>query len=290
MRATIDCIPCFLRQALEGVRFTSDDPEVHERVLREILRLMAQVDLTQPPPAVAQIIHKQLRVLVHNADPYRAAKERANSTALALLPELQARVAKAADPFDMATRLAIAGNVIDLAAKSELGSCEIRTEIQKASSKPLAGDIEALRRAVSEARRILYLTDNAGEIVFDSLLLERLPAGKVTVATRGAPVINDATLADARAAGLGDIAGEVIENGSDAPGTVLADCSPAFVCRFNESDLVIAKGQGNFESISNEAFDGAFKRIFYLFRVKCPVVAERSDRPVGSHVLMHEIS
>jgi len=102
----------------------------------------------------------------------------------------------------------------------------------------------------------------------------------VTVAVRGSPVINDATRADARAAGLEGLAG-IIDNGSDAPGTLLAECGPEFLRRYAEADLVVAKGQGNFESLGEERRD-----MFFLFKVKCPVIARHAGHPVGANVLM----
>jgi uncharacterized protein with ATP-grasp and redox domains len=131
------------------------------------------------------------------------------------------------------------------------------------------------------ARSILYLADNAGEIVFDRLLIERLPAGRVTVVVRGAPVINDATRADAQVAGLDRIA-EIIDNGSDAPGTVLEDCSAQFRERFESADVIIAKGQGNFETLS-----AAGANICFLLKIKCPVLATHTGIELGTQALIH---
>ncbi len=134
-------------------------------------------------------------------------------------------------------------------------------------------------QAAARAGRILYLADNAGEIVFDRLLVEALAPQRVTLAVRGTPVLNDATAADARAVGLTEIC-EVIDNGSDAPGTVLEDCSREFRQRFSTADLIIAKGQGNFETLSE-----APGNIFFLFKVKCPVIATRTGLPEEAQVL-----
>jgi len=279
MKTHLDCIPCFARQALEAVRRISVDPAVHERVLREVLRWAADVDMDQPPPVMAQRLHRRLREIIGVEDPYRAAKDAQNRLALDLLPSLEVEVRSAADPLDMAVRLAIAGNVIDMGVNGAVTEAEVRESVAQALRQPLAGDLDGFRRAVAEARNILYLADNAGEIVFDRILIERLPAGRVTLAVRGAPIINDATRADARAAGLEGLV-EIIDNGSDAPGTLLRDCGRDFRRRFAEADMVLAKGQGNFETLSEER-----RLIFFLFKVKCPVIAEDSGWPVGTHVL-----
>jgi hypothetical protein len=190
-------------------------------------------------------------------------------------------VQRSDDPFAAAVRLAVAGNVIDLGAKGGLTEDEVRQAASAALDHPLVGDVELLRQAATTAQSILYLTDNAGEIVFDRVLIEQLPRDRVTVAVRGRPAINDATREDAAAAALQEIA-EVIDNGSAIPGTVLSDCSSEFRRRFAEADLVIAKGQGNFETLNDVPAP-----LFCLFRVKCAIIAEHCGHPEGSHVVWH---
>ncbi len=279
MKTHLDCIPCFLRQTLDAVRLVTNDEAIHERLLHEVLREIGTLDSRQPPPAMGQRIHRRIRELVCQADPYAAAKEQYNRLALRYLPDLRARVSMSAAPLNTAVRLAIAGNVIDMGVNAALAEGQIHEAIEDALTGPLHGDVDGLATAVSDANAILFLGDNAGELVFDRLLLERLPLDKVTVAVRGAPVINDATLDDAQVAGLLELV-EVIDNGSDAPGTILDDCSAAFRRRFDAADLVIAKGQGNFETLSDLEKD-----IFFAFMVKCPVIAREAGCDVGSLIL-----
>lgn len=279
MKTSLNCIPCFVRQALDAARQLSADMTFHERILRDVLRWTSEMDLNQSPPVLGQRIHRHLRELTENDDPYRQAKEDQNRMALALLPELEAMVASAADPLETAIRLAMAGNVIDLGANSAITASHVHRSVQQALSAPFAGETDALRQALSTAQSILYIADNAGEIVFDRLLIEQLSPPRVTLAVRGAPVINDATLADARATGL-DALVPVIDNGSDAPGTVLDDCNEAFLQYYHEADLIIAKGQGNFETLSD-----APDNIFFLFQAKCPVIAAHVGQPVGTHIM-----
>jgi uncharacterized protein with ATP-grasp and redox domains len=281
MITSLDCVPCFARQALDAARAASADPLLHERILRDVLGMIAAGDLNQPPPAFAQRMHRRLRELTGVPDPYRAEKDHSNHLALELLPDLSARISTAADPFKPAVRFAAAGNIIDLAAKTGISECDIKSAIESAVTEPFVGDLSSFHAATAAASSILYLTDNAGEIVFDRLLIEQLPAGRVTVVVRGAPVINDATKADAEAAGLDQIA-EIIDNGSDAPGTVLEDCSTEFRKRFESADVIIAKGQGNYETLSN-----THRSIFFLLKIKCPVVALRTGIAVGTQALIH---
>lgn len=279
MRTSIDCIPCFVRQTLEAARFVSDYPSVHEGVLREILRCLASLDLDRSPPFVGQMIHRRLRELTENPDPYREAKDRHNRLALQLLPELKELVRKSEDPLKTSALLAITGNVIDLGARGDLTEDEVRSSIARTFSEPFHIDIEHLRKEIGKASSILYLADNAGEIVFDRLLIEELPVEHVVVAVRGAPVINDAVMDDATTAGLHGLV-RLVSNGSDAPGTILNDCSLEFQSCYRNADLVIAKGQGNYETLSSEE-----KNIFFLFKIKCKTVASHTGFKPGTNVL-----
>ncbi len=280
MRTSLDCLTCLVRQALEASRFVSDDPALHERVARDVLRMAAEFDFAQSPPLLAQRVQRRIRELTGAVDPYAELKLRADRVVLAALPALSAEVGAADDPLAAAVRLAIAGNTIDAGAYGAGSVDRMARGLAAAKARPFSGDLEGFRRAVASAREILYLVDNAGETVLDRLLAERLPAGRITFAVRGAAVLNDATREDAARAGL-DSLGEVIDNGSDAPGTVLAECSDTFRRRFAAADLVIAKGQGNYETLSEVDRD-----IFFLFAVKCDVAARHSVRPRGALALV----
>ncbi len=280
MRTYFDCIPCFLRQTLDALRRVTGDEAVQEKVLREVLRAAGEMDLRRSPPAMGQVIHRLIREATGNPDPYREVKERLNRFALDLYPGLRRRVEEANDPFEAAVRLAAAGNVIDLGVKSSIEEAEIAGVIEDSLDALL--DVEAVgrfRRAAESAGRILYIGDNAGEIILDRLLVEHLGPEKVAFAVRGAPVINDATIADAEASGMAELV-EVIDSGSDAPGTILEDCSEEFRRRFDGADLVLAKGQGNYETLSD--VEGP---IFFLLKAKCSVIAGHLGCPVGSLVL-----
>ncbi len=279
MLTALNCVPCFVRQTLEAVRFITSDTAAQEKALRTVLRAAADMDLSQPPPIFALQIHRNLRDITGIEDPYRLSKDRFNRLALAILPGLRELARESADPFLTVVRLAIAGNVIDMGVNRDLSEDKIMESIQDALSEPFHGEIEEFRKAAFRAKKILYLADNAGEIVFDRLLIERLPPGRMTVAVRGGPILNDATHEDARISGLCDIA-EVIDNGSSAPGTILQDCSPDFREHFAEADLIIAKGQGNFETL-----DDIPANLFFLFKVKCRVIASAVGLDEGTQVL-----
>jgi damage-control phosphatase, subfamily I len=279
MKTYFDCIPCFIRQALNSARLVTDDEIVHEQVLRSVLQATSEMDLRDSPPAMGQYIHRMIRKTTGNSDPYREIKDRFNQLALELYPTLKARIESSANPLETALKLAIAGNVIDFGVNNKLEESTVYESVENALMSTIDGDFERFSDAVSRADNILYLADNAGEIVFDRLLIERLPLERITLAVRGFPVINDATMDDARAAGITGLV-EVMDNGADVPGTILQECNEAFIKRFREAELIIAKGQGNYETLSE-----AEKDIFFILKAKCPVIARDLGCQVGSLVL-----
>ena len=279
MKTCLDCIPCFVRQALAAARMLTADVEVHETIVRDVLLWTAEIDFSISAPAMAQRIHRRLRHLLDVDDPYAEVKRRQNEMGLSFVPILRKEIASAEDPFALALRLAVAGNVIDLGVSDEVSREDISEAIHFALSKPILGDIDRFRDEVHSAQSILYLTDNAGEVAFDRLFIEQLPKEKIVIAVRGGPAINDATLSCAEHVGLTKLA-KVIDNGTDAPGTLRDQCSDEFNEHWANSSLVIAKGQGNFESLNHENAN-----IFFLFKAKCDVVAKSCAVPKGSCLL-----
>jgi uncharacterized protein with ATP-grasp and redox domains len=282
MKTYLDCIPCFVRQGLDAARLATDDEQIHEQVVREVLRLAADLDMNQTPPAMGQQIHRLIRELTGNEDPYHEMKRRFNRLAMEMCGELARRAKMAKDPLEAAVRLAIAGNIIDLGVKTSIAESAIEGVVQNCLTAEFDGQqVEAFRNSVHQAEKILYLADNAGEIVFDRLLIEQLPREKITAAVRGRPVINDATMEDAKFVGLTGIV-EVIDNGSNAPGTILETCSQRFRDQFENADLIIAKGQGNYETLSD-----LDKNIFFILKAKCPVIAGHIGCEIGDMILCH---
>jgi uncharacterized protein with ATP-grasp and redox domains len=280
VRTYFDCIPCFVRQVLDSVRMITDDEQLHEKVLREALQMASEMNLSQSPPAMAQKIHRFIREITGVDDPYLEEKNRFNTLALQLYPKLKQQVEASIDPIETAVRLAIAGNIIDFGVNSAVEPSQVERTIAESLTDPLDTEsLEMFKDVISQAKDILYLGDNAGEIIFDRLLIEQLPFEKMTFVVKGEPILNDAVMEDAQIVGLMDIV-DVIDNGSDAPGTILDDCSETFRRRFDRSDVVIAKGQGNYETLSD-----VDKNMFFLVRPKCNVLARHLGCEIGSLVL-----
>jgi uncharacterized protein with ATP-grasp and redox domains len=276
MRTYLDCYPCFLRQALDAARKAGAGVEQQKAVLSRVLDVLREVEPSSTPPEIGYRVHRIVRRVVNDGDPYQAAKEASTHQALALYPRLKALVAQADEPLDAAVRLSIAGNIIDLGPAQEY---DLWSTVERVLAQPYAVDDRlALRAALSSAGRVLVLADNAGETVFDRLLIETLDV-PVTYAVKGGPVLNDATREDALAAGVGRVA-EIVDTGSDAPGTILDWCSEEFRRLYEGAELVVAKGQANYETLSEEG-----PEVFFLLQAKCPIIARDAGVPVGSIVL-----
>ena len=279
MKTHYDCIPCFVRQTLETVKLTSGNASLHEKALREILSILSRIDFNKEPVIMGRKIQQLIHRLSGDSDPYRALKQQFNQMALDLYPRLKAQVSSAGNAFETAARLALAGNMIDFGTGRMFETAQVSATIELALSANLKGDIQSLEQAARTAHSILYLGDNCGEIVFDRLFIEQLVPDRVTYVVRAAPIINDATMNDARFTGMKDLT-RVIDNGSDAPGTLLSECSQEFKTAFENADLIIAKGQGNYETLH-----ASERPIFFMLKVKCAAVARHIGHEIGSYVI-----
>lgn len=279
MKTYADCYLCFLRQTLSLTRHFGLDDEARVHVMKRVMAVLLEIDPHNTPPRAATGIQEIIREETGRADPYATLKERSTQDALALLPKLRSLVRDADDPFYTAVRLAIAGNIIDYAA---MDGYDLQASVERALQEPLVIDhTAALREAIARAEWVLYLSDNAGETVFDRLLVEQIET-PVYYAVRSGPVSNDATEQDATAAGVHEVA-QIVANGSNTLGTLLDRCSEEFQRMFAQAEVIIAKGQANYETLS-----GGGKRLFFLLQTKCDVVARHAGVPVGSHVALQD--
>ncbi len=243
-------------------------------------RLMDNGEDKITPLIQRELLHK-FRDMNGITDPYLKEKEKSNKIALKLYKQWKPKVLASANPFSLSLRMAIAGNIMDYGTDQEF---DVHETIHKAMHVDFAIDDSALlMHKIQEAKNILYLGDNAGEIVFDKLFLETIAHKHVVYAVRGAPVLNDATLKDAREIGI-DLVADVISNGYDAPSTVLSQCSSEFLEVYNSADLIISKGQGNLEGLISERDP----RLFFLLMVKCDVIGEVLNVKKGSVVVFNQ--
>jgi uncharacterized protein with ATP-grasp and redox domains len=278
MKTYLDCIPCALKQALDAGRIAGADERLQKKILDEVCRLIPRFPLNATPPQMGVEIHRLIRELTSNSDPYKKVKRYSQRIALGMYPRLKEEVKKAQDPLATALKIAAIGNVIDFAINDAV---KIQKELEDISNHTFAiFEYDRFRESLANADTILYLGDNAGETVFDRVLIEEIVAGKeLCYGIRGAPVINDALEEDAKEAGI-DESARIVSNGSDAPGTFLESCSDEFRDIFLNADMIISKGQGNFESLYGEGYS-----VFFLFKIKCLPVARELNGSVGDLIL-----
>jgi uncharacterized protein with ATP-grasp and redox domains len=274
-----ECFPCFMRQAVFAIGKGTRDEEVTFRILKAVVKDMRDADVSLSPAHATSHMHRRIRDML-GLDPFEDLKVRYTDEALSLYPRLKQVVAGSEDRVSTAARLAIAGNVIDFGIYSEV---DIAGTVERALNEPLAVDHSgAFGDSLDSTGKVLYLLDNAGESVFDRILIEELiEMGKTVIAVaKGGPVINDCTRADARRAGI-DSGAILMDSGSDAVGTILRETSREFRELFeNESVFVISKGQGNFETLLQER-----RPIAFLFQSKCDVLSRFLGLPKGSMIL-----
>lgn len=284
MKVHLDCFPCFVKQAMIAARLCTKDAGLQAEVVRGVLDVMKATDMLKPPAYSTTFLHRKIRKIL-GKDPFKDIKSEYNQIALGLYPELKKKIQQAANPLNTALRLAIAGNVIDFGIFT---SVDIVGTIERALNNPLTIDhSNEFTQALNKTEDVFYLLDNAGEIVFDRLLIEVL-AGmgkKVKAVVKGEAVLNDSTREDADESGLWGVC-EIIDNGSDCIGTIIELTSAAFQQEFNKSGFVISKGQGNFETMWQTPHEKG-RDIFYLLQSKCDVVSKELGIAKGSMLLMY---
>ncbi len=281
MKTYIECIPCFFNQAINTAKRLNLDDGIQKRIINEICREVMRFPLTCTPPEMGHFIYSSIKKMTGNPDPFKDIKEKSNKMAKGILTSILKNNEKISDKLAFAIKLSAAGNIIDFGIPGKENPEKEVKEILKKDFKIFHYD--ALKESLKNSKKLLYLTDNAGEIVFDKFLIEQIKEIypiEITLAVRGAPIINDATIKDAEECGLTDIV-KVIQNGYDAPGTVLSHCSKEFLRIYEKTDIIISKGQGNFESL-----EGNDKEIFFIFCAKCKTVAKHINSSVGDIVLI----
>ena len=274
MKTYFDCYPCFLRQALRAARISGADEIQQYSTLQNTLSLLQNLPADANPTEIGYRIHQIVREIVDTPDPYQAIKKISTQQAMAFYPKLKDMLQQSQDPLALAIRLSIAGNIIDFGVSDQIP--DLWETVERVIQQPYAiDDSETFKAYLKTAGHILYLADNAGETVFDRILIESLPVPVIYV-VKSSPFVNDATLPDALAAGL-DTCATLISNGAQAAGTILSLCSETFRQHFENAPLIISKGQANYETLSD-----AGAKVFCLLQVKCPVIGLDLGLPVGS--------
>ncbi|AEF95856.1 damage-control phosphatase ARMT1 family protein [Methanotorris igneus] len=288
MKIRPECAICITRQVVDAAREITDDEKKQFKLVKDCLGVIREVYGEDAVPAwMGTHVHRYLKKISGNDDPYKRLKEIANKIALNYLEKIKDYV-EVDDDLERLRRkvkATIAGNVIDFGPYST--DIDIVSKIKETIEGDLKVDYsEELLKDLKSSKKVFYICDNAGEIVFDRILIEEIKkyVDEVVVAVKGKPILNDATLEDAKLVGIDKIA-KVITTGSDIIGIILEECSEEFLKEFESSDLIIAKGMGNYESLT-EYEDKINKPIYYILKAKCVPVAENIGVNVGDNVLL----
>jgi len=264
MKTYLECIPCFVNQAFKTASIATNDQDKVKAVLDSVGDMIKSIPMENTPPETGNHIYQKIREITSNHDPYKEIKKTHIQEAKDLHPKLKNKIKNSSDPLLAAIRIAIAGNVIDLGVDKDFN---IVNDIQKILKQEFAiFDYKDFKNQLDKAKSILYIGDNAGESVFDRLLIEEMNKPTVFV-VRDIPVLNDCIIDDAIESGL-DKVSEIISSGSTAPATILNLCNDDFLNRFNSTDFIISKGQGNYEGLSK-----VDQKVFFLLKAKCKVIA-----------------
>ncbi|NWF66268.1 MAG: DUF89 family protein [Campylobacterales bacterium] len=286
MKLTNECILCILNQTLNVCKTLNIDEDKTKEVLDEIASFVKEMKFDQTPPYVASFVYQKISKILNIEDLYSTQKELAIIKAKTLFEYTKDIVQNANDKLLFAIKASIAGNVLDLATPTNFCLDE---EISKIFSNNFEIDNhEELKNDILIAKKIVYLADNAGENIFDNILLKTIksinPTCKIFYATRSKPIINDITYHEALKCGHEEFA-EVVDSGVDSPGFIFEKSTDKFLKLFEDCDFVISKGMGNFETL--ESYKD--KKIYFLFKVKCNIVATHINKNVGDIICMKNI-
>ncbi len=269
------CYPCLLRQAVEAVDFVGLDEENARDILNDTMRILIDVDGSLTSAEIAALIHQNIIKKVGGVDPYKQAKKDSFQSAMEFYEEAKEIVSKADDPLAAAIKVSTAGNIIDFGPTANF---DLHKTLQTAFREPFAiFDYESFRERLKDAKHILFLADNAGETVFDRVLIEEMHR-PLEYVVKKAPIMNDALYEDAEMTNMPDYV-KIIDNGSAIQGTVLHRCSKEFLEKYKAADLIISKGMANYETLPEEK-----ERTFFLLKIKCDSISRLAGIPAGSFV------
>jgi uncharacterized protein with ATP-grasp and redox domains len=289
MKVTLECAHCLLERAINQVKLATDDPELQMQVVAEMLKFLSENFNNESVPSNIGTDRDLLVQKMTGKDPYKELKHESNEMALGILPELRALVEEAGDShsrFRMAALIAAAANAIEFDVSGrDFSLDELKHIISNVETDLVIDQVNEFRELCENAEEVLYLMDNAGEVVLDIILIDeiRKVGPKVVAVVKGGPILNDATVMDAIEVNLSKYADEVIDTGAAAIGINLERSSSEFKQRFLSAELIVAKGMGNFESLTE--FEPICP-VVHIMRTKCNPVAQHVGCPRNKNVVM----
>ena len=287
MKVYPECYNCFITQAIRSSRIHTDDNKKVLEVVQNVVKILTDIDHQLPPPVISENVYKTIRTVLGVSDPYKEIKKKYNHIAMDYEKFARVRIKASKDPVFCALKLSLAGNIIDFGGEMDKFSVEetINDTIHNGFFK---NDTELFKADLKNAENLILIADNTGEIVFDKILIETIknlhPKLKIHVFVRGGAIINDALFEDAVYIGLDKIA-KIVSAPRAIPGFWPEYCNAECRKIWEKADIIISKGQGNFETLS-EIND---RRIYFLLIVKCKVVASFLKLKKFSKIFMRNI-
>lgn len=283
------CGPCTLEAVYRTIRLATRDPLLQKKIMDKAISILARGMANDVVPSrVATDIYRIIYEMSNNPDPYKEAKKRSNKVALKLVHSIANGLRRLPDKERLYRSIlaSIAGNIIDFTLGNYEVDLGVLPQVYRQVLKQGLNekDLEAFRKLISKSRRIVFIGDNAGEIALDSFLLEYLSSkgAKIAFVVKGSPITNDATLEDARQVGTHRYVEKIITTGSNAFGINFDEASSEFISELEKADVIISKGQSNFESLCGKKLG---KPVVIMMRTKCEPVGRILKIPVGENVL-----
>lgn len=291
MKLDINCYPCLLNMVLKISSLSEMSLVQSEKLMKEAISILHTIDPQKrnTPPHYAAILNKKAAeikgVEYHEFDAYKTLKTKSNQEALELEKDMIEIIEDSSDKLSTALQISAIGNIIDFGAIDHK-KIDIKNELLNVSNLKFERyDIQSFSQNISSAKNLLYIGDNSGEIVTDKILISQLkklfPKIKIVFASRERPILNDVTLEDCYKIGMDKVC-DVISSGSVHPGTIIEKTSDEFKILYDNADIIIAKGQGNYETLS----ESKNNKLFFIFRVKCEQVALCTNATHDSLILM----
>ena len=286
MKVSAECMHCLVKRQADNIRKYPDEEKKAE-YLGKVLGIIANGAAEEPAPVLLSYIGRLHEAYFGKPFSFEELKKGYNAMLMEKEEEIRQKIGRAEDPLALALRFAQIGNFIDFGAMDSVDDAKLMEFLEQAETLPLSEDTyQSFTEDLKTAKKLVFLTDNCGEIVLDKLLLETIakvyPHLECTIIVRGEPVLNDATMEDALQVGI-EACGKVIPNGTNIAGTYIPWISAEARQVMEEADMLISKGQGNFESLH-----GCGLNIYYLFLCKCQWFMERFGLPQYSGVFINE--
>lgn len=276
MKSEVECLNCIYNQIRRISKVATKEVQTMELIMKESAKYLSLANLNLTPPELAESSYRLVNRITRNEDPYKNIKQEHINIALRLYPKLKEMVEKSSDKLLESVKISIMGNAIDLGSTQD----EVKIDLDSFVNDDFElSDYEEFKLYIEKSNKILFIGDNAGETVFDRILIETLEScGKrVQYAVKSKPIINDATKIDAFNSGIKN----VIETGSSMAGTILYTVNSEFLLEFQNAEIVLAKGQANYETLSDEELP-----IFFLLKIKCEPISRSTGYPLGTNILL----